>query len=232
MSNMLKAVAAAIVLAGSAVASSPTLAAIQSTAGSCTPLGFSSGLNGNIVCDKFDTSLFPSALVSMQLKITGEISGTITLTNGPSAATGVTGSSNNQFFLTSALNGFSFSTPLFTTSGGTGLPINLAANTNSAPIPVSASNNTGTQTNNTLLGDYEAAGGGTFDIGILTASGVSILAIDGNDAGGFQNMTQRATATVTYFYDDGTTQTPEPASIALLGIGMVALGAARRRRQG
>jgi hypothetical protein len=175
----------------------------------------------------------------MTLSITGLIDGTITLTTGITPATDVQGQTNNKFFLTSALAGFTFptgtppatGTPLFTLSAITAPPVNLAANTNSGPLAVSGTQSTSVLTNNTLLGGYEAAGGGSFFIPIATSSSLELFG-NGDNVGGFQAMTQKATATVTFTYDDGTVLTPEPATIAVLGLGMVALGAVRRRRQG
>lgn len=236
MSQFLKALGAAAVLGTVAIAA-PAFAAPITVNGTCSTIGYTPGLAGSIACDKFDnTGLSP--LTSMTLQITGQIDGTIRLFTGDAAASGVIGQSNNKFFLTSALTGFTFpvGTPplgssLFTVSGNTGPGVNLAPNTSTLPIPVNASGSTANLVNNSALAGYQTSGFGQFFIPIDTLASLELFGT-GSTVGGEQNIQQRATALVTYTYDDGKVLTPEPATIAVLGMGMLALGAYRRRRQG
>lgn len=72
---------------------------------------------------------------------------------------------------------------------------------------------------------YIGVGTLTFPLGALTQTSTSIT---GGNLLLTQTTTGRALATITYTFDD--VAIPEPASMALLGIGLFAAGIARRRR--
>ncbi len=229
---------AAVAAIGAAMFVAPASAVPVTVNGSCTALGFNpTELSGNVSCDTFDQSAYGGAsLISMTLQITGAIDGTIVLTTGASASTNQIGQTNSRFFLTSALAGFAFpvgvpplGSSLFTVSANTGAPVSLPANSSTSPLPVNGSNQTANLTNNSALAGYETVGFGSFLIPIETNTSLEIFGSGGN-LGGNQVTSAQANALVTYTYDDGTVKTPEPASLAMLGMGMLALGALRRRR--
>jgi hypothetical protein len=202
-----------------------------------TQTGFCSGISditelaGTLVCPKFNTQAFPFTLLSMTLEISGGISGTIELTNNASTTQNTSGTTNSQFFA-SPLTGFSFSSPLFTASFSTGVQSISAGGSYASPSLDSGTQTTGQMAANPAsLGNYQFFGVDTFGIDISTLTGIAIVG-GGGQIGSDQFTEGFAEATVRYTYDDGTVLTPEPATIAVLGMGLLALGAARRRRQG
>lgn len=183
--------------------------------------------NLNVTLDKFDTNLGP--LNSILVEITGRVIGDIGLESRDAAPAALTATISALQTLNKPGGGFlinvfpailqNFNASIYDgvddfggTSGiqYTGLEASDSDATFIAPID---------------FGLFSAAGGGVLNMAV-SAVGTS----GGTGAGNLlQQFSTQAEATVKITYDYGVS-TPEPASMALLGAGMLALGFARRRR--
>jgi hypothetical protein len=220
---------AAVALVGTVAMAAPSSATTIN--GTC---GFDTGLTErgtqavpvSFTCTQFDSNLGP--LTSMTLSITGQITGPLLLTNNAGQPQAFEFEVDYRFRV-GALPGFSFNAApsnTFIASFATGL-INLPT-AGTAPYNLNIAGGTGVMVNNSNFAPYQAPGGGNFTINYFTNTLTSFSGGGGNIAVD-QTTEAFTTATVTYTY--GVT-TPEPASMALLGAGMLALGIARRRRRG
>src|SRR5215467_11461032 len=123
-------------------------------------------LNANIVCPQFSGG----GLTSVQISVSGGITGSITLTNNASTTQTVTGTTSSAFSI-GALAGFTIVNPIFSASYTTG-PQSLTAGQSKtfAGLSGTGSDNLGTDT--TVLAPY--TGAGTFNIAVSTLTGLTV----------------------------------------------------------
>lgn len=117
--------------------------------------------------------------------------------------------------------------------------LGLSATTGFVAIAPGASNNYGPFTDSDSLSvtflsglsAFEALGGGLFDVTGFSLSGLGLTGGGGNVAA-VQRTSAGIGAAITYDYTARPqVNVPEPAILGLMGLGFVAMGAMRRRRQ-
>ncbi|WP_077037638.1 choice-of-anchor E domain-containing protein [Pelomonas sp. KK5] len=181
----------------------------------------------------FDSNL--GTLTGISLTFTGANTTDLTLTNNAAQQQRVTATSLTDLYFNSSLAALDAliqaANPVISLSATTG-SVTLAAGQSQSFGPLAdADAITWDSMLNSILAAFTQAGGGNFMLGCDSTSGISLIGGGGN-VGSNQATQAMCGATITYTFDDAPppTSVPEPAMPALVGIAMLGLWAARRRK--
>lgn len=173
--------------------------------------------------DLFDSNL--GTLTGVTLTLTGSETTTITLTNNAAQSQTVRANGTVDLFFSSSLGGLTFANPLVSLSATTGF-VTLAPGATQSFGPLTDAD---TIVMTPLASLFSVSGGGQFSITCESLSGISLTGGGGN-VGSTQATTAGCGASIVYDYTPTTNRVPEPASMALVGLGMMGLAAIRRRK--
>jgi hypothetical protein len=222
-----------LVLGGLVLALVGGTASASTLNGTCTMVGPQSpDITASITCTQFNLT----GLQSISLTINGLMVGTITITNNDPTPENVNASVNSDWSLSPPLSGFSFPSPLFVLSFGTGSVSIPAMTTRTFPSTgqfTNSNSDNATDGNAATFAPYEGAG--SFSIPVTSATSLSLTEGVGCNPCSVTSSTMAQlteTASVVYTYSAITTGAPEPGTLTFLGSGLLLLliGARRRRR--
>jgi hypothetical protein len=176
-----------------------------------------------LALEKFDTNLGNLQSVLVVENLSAHYGGSASATTSTVASSGTPTVSTilNTAMGPSALDG----NPLLTLSAG-GYTGGVAFGGDPQPFDANGSTSSGPMSLTSGLSDWENAGGGITSVALSSSTSSS-------QPNGWSFVAQPTlTFTLDYTYSfTSSTPTPEPASALMLGAGLLALGAAKRRRK-
>ena len=188
---------------------------------------FGNALQTTEITQTGSLALFDSALgtlTGVTLTLNGQNVTTLSLTNNAAQEQTTRATASTDLFFSSNLAGLSFTNPVISLSATTGF-VTLAAGETQSYGPLSDSDSA---VLNPLASLFSVAGGGSFNISCESLSGIAITGGGGN-IGSTQATQAACGAAISYEYTTRTNRTPEPATLALLGLCAIGAGVARRK---
>lgn len=176
----------------------------------------------------FDSAL--GTLTGVTLALSGESTATISLSNRAAETQTTRATAFVEMYFSSAFAALNalFASPMISLSATTGFQT-LAAGQTASFGPLTDSDTANVAGLAGILSSFSVAGGGNFGIACESLTGLAIQGGGGNIATSLAT-TAACGATIAYEYTARTTnRTPEPETLALLGLCVVGAGVARRK---